>query len=235
MEINFYPKNKVVSEVIPPPKPVRVPSWFKNIPNYNNNAESLLVENGEVNYSVKSCMPFLDTFSTGYIFELWCDVQVVYIDGRPFFRWLGRGVDDNELAPIIDRPDAQLPIHENFFPFNFSWVSHWGIETPKGYSCLFTHPLNRTDLPFITTSGIMDTDSWGIWGNQPFALKRGWEGVIESGTPIIQFIPFKREVWNSKIENNLEKGERGIFENLRRTKKFRGYYKNNYWNRKEYK
>jgi len=234
MEIKFYPKNDIVRQVIPSPKPVRVPSWFKDIPNYTNN-NRLIVENGQTNYSVKSCVPFLDTFSTGYVFELWCDVQVRYENGMPVFRWL-TGSDINiELDPVASRRDAMLPIDDNYFPFNFSWISYWGIQTPKGYSCLFTHPLNRTDLPFITTSGVMDTDGWGIWGNQPFALKRGWQGIIESGTPIIQFIPFKREVWNSTVINDAKISNEANIENLRITSKFRGYYKNKYWNRKEYR
>ena len=119
-------------------------------------------------------------------------------------------------------------------PFLFSWISHWGIETPKNYSCLFTHPLNRTDLPFITTSGIMDTDKWGIWGNQPFSLKTGWEGILPAGTPIIQVIPFKRETWKSEIAKTSEKSEWGRVENIKRNSKFRGYYKSNYWSKKFY-
>ena len=232
MEIKFYPENKLVKEVIPPPSVVKVPSWFKNIPNYQGGAESLIVENGEPNYSVKSCLPFIDTFFTGYTFELWCDVQVRQINGNPIFTW---GNTNSQMSPIVDRTTAHLPIHDGFLPFTFSWSSHWGIETPKGYSCLFTHPLNRTDLPFITTSGIMDTDKWGIWGNQPFAFKKDWEGILEAGTPIIQFIPFKRESWQSKVLNDFEKSEWAFFEYQRKNSRFRGYYKNKYWNRKEYK
>jgi len=235
VEIKFYPKNEIVRQVIPAPKPVRVPNWFKDIPNYNDNAQSLILQNGETNYTVKSCVPFLDTFSTGYVFELWCDIQLVYFDGQPFFRWLTNGKTSDDLFPVIDRPNANLPINDGYLPFTFSWVTHWGIQTPRGYSCLFTHPLNRTDLPFITTSGVMDTDGWGIWGNQPFALKRGWEGIIEAGTPIIQFIPFKREKWNSVLVDDPKIWQEAEFENTRRTSKIRGYYKNKYWNRKEYK
>lgn len=232
MKINFYAKNKLVKEVIPPPRVVKVPGWFKEIPVYSNNETNLNIKNGETNYSVKSCVPFLDTFSTGYVFELWCDIKVSNQNGYPYITWIN---DDPELSPVLARPDAYLPIDDGFWPFTFSWVSKWGIKTPKGYSCLFTHPLNRTDLPFITTSGIMDTDSWGIWGNQPFALKKDFEGIIEAGTPIIQFIPFKREKWESVVEDDLVSGEVGFYENIRRTSKIRGYYKNNHWTRKEYK
>ena len=221
----------MVKNVIAPPKIVNIPKWFKDISNYSIGSE-LDVVNGSTNYSVKSCLPFIDTFSTGYVFELWCDIQIKNIDGNPRITW---GNTINDLTPVESRYDAFLPIYENFHPFTFSWKSHWGIKTPKGYSCLFTHPLNRTDLPFITTSGIMDTDGWGVWGNQPFALKKDWEGVLEAGTPIIQFIPFKREKWESEVDESLELGKSAYYENLKKSSKFRGYYKNKYWHRKEYK
>lgn len=230
MKINFYTHSELVKGVIPPPKQVKTPSWFKDIPNYDG-ADKLNVEGGLTNYTVKSCVPFLDTFSTGYVFELWCDVQIRNINGEPYITWAH---NFSELEPIVGRPNAHLPVYDGFLPFNFAWSSQWGIETPKGYSCLFTHPLNRTDLPFITTSGIIDTDGWGVWGNQPFALKKNWEGIIEAGTPIIQFIPFKREKWESSIIEDLEKGKKRNFENIYRSSKFRGYYKNKYWNRKFY-
>jgi len=89
------------------------------------------------------------------------------------------------------------------------------------------------NLPFITTTGIMDTDKWGIWGNQPFALQSGWEGVIPAGTPIIQVFPFKRDDWKHRIDDSLTKW--GNNENIRRTSKLQGYYKNNAWQKKSFK
>ena len=36
----------------------------------------------------------------------------------------------------------------------------WSIEAPEGYSLLFTHPVNRFDLPFTTLSGLVDCDRY---------------------------------------------------------------------------
>ena len=231
-QIEFYPKNSFIKEIIPPPSPVTVPQWFKDVPLYRNGDKQLVVENGSANYTVKRCVPFLDSFSTGYTFNLWCDIQVRIINGVSILTWKSDPNSD-VLNPVIERSEGHLPIEETFLPFTFSWISHWGIKTPKGYSCIFTHPFNRTDLPFITTTGIMDTDKWGIWGNQPFALKKDWEGVIVSGTPIIQVIPFKRENWTSSINENLTKWAN--IENTKRTSLFSGYYKKYFWSKKSYK
>ncbi len=146
---------------------------------------------------------------------------------------------DLELEEInfrtYDPTNNGIPHYSGFDPLFFAWKSHWGVKTPKGYSAIFTHPINRFDLPFITTTGIMDTDKWGIWGNQPFSLKSGWEGVIPAGTPIIQIIPFKRENWKSEIDKTGLLTKWANIENTKRQSKFRGYYKNNFWQKKSFK
>jgi hypothetical protein len=234
-EIIFYPRSQYIKSIIDPPIPIDVPDWYKKIPIYQKTNfapdNKLFVNNGEVNYSVKSCMPFLDSFTSGYSFNLWCDIQIKKdeFSGESIASW---GTTDTELTPVQARPDPGTPVFDGFDKMLFTWVSHWGIKTPKGYSCLFTHPLNRTDLPFITSSGIMDTDEWGIWGNQPFSLKKDFEGVIPAGTPIIQVIPFKRDDWKSNIDDSLT--EWANIENIKSRSKFRGYYKNKYWKRKKY-
>lgn len=237
-KIIFYPKSKLIKEVVPPPgKPV-VPQWYKSISVYQSRDDrpnnKLLVKNGSANYSIKSCMPFLDTLISGYTLNLWCDVQVRIENNTTYINWLNQ---DSELKPIESAPNPQIPSLSGFTPYSFSWVSHWGVKTPKGYSCLFTHPLNRSDLPFHTSSGIIDTDRWGIWGTQPFSLVEGWEGVIEAGTPIAQIIPFKRHFWKSVLDLNTEDGSLSSwanFEYQRHSSKFRGFYKLKYWNKKEF-
>ena len=237
-KIIFYPKSNLVKEVIPPPVKTKAPDWYKNLPIYqirdDRPSDKLIVKDGSANNSIKACMPFLDTLTSGYTLNLWCDVQVRIENGVTFVDWLNKS---EELKPIDSAPNPQLPVITGFTPYVFSWISHWGIKTPKGYSCLFTHPLNRSDLPFNTTSGIIDTDEWGIWGTQPFALLEGWEGVIPAGTPFAQVIPFKRDSWETKLETNTGFGslsEWANFEYQRHSAKFKGFYKSNYWKKKEY-
>ena len=76
----------------------------------------------------------------------------------------------------------------------------WTVEAPEGYAVLFTHPLNRFDLPFTTLSGLVDcdlyTDNWvhfpAYWHNT------GFRGVVPKGTPIAQCILVKRETWTAQ-------------------------------------
>lgn len=237
-KIIFYPKSRLVSEVVPPPSKIKVPSWYKDISAYQTRDDlpndKLIVKNGSANNSIKACMPFLDTLTSGYTLALWCDVQVRIEQGLTYVDWLNK---NEELKPVDSAPNPRVPNMPGYTPYHFSWISHWGIKTPKGYSCLFTHPLNRSELPFHTTSGIIDTDSWGIWGTQPFSLIEGWEGVIPAGTPFTQVIPFKREEWRTEVDSNLGPGslsEWANFEYQRHSSKFKGFYKSNYWKKKSY-
>lgn len=236
-KIIFYPDNDFIRDIIPAPKPIKPPKWFKDMPLYSNNQDSLIVKNGEANYTGKVCMPFLDSLTCGYEFVLWADLQVKSVPGSniPTISWAFR---DERLVEVSYRGDSpnneNIPVIDGFDPFYFAWKSHWGVKTPKGYSCIFAHPFNRNDLPFQTIAGIMDTDKWGIWGSQPFSLKSGFEGVIPAGTPIIQVFPFKRDEWKSEIDETSKLTDWANKENLKRGSKFRGYYKNNSWSKKQY-
>jgi hypothetical protein len=122
------------------------------------------------------------------------------------------------------------PIGYERNPYKFE--NKWVMETPPGYSCLITHPLNRFDLPFFTMSGIVDTDQYNFLPvNLPFFLKEGFEGIIPKGTPIAQVIPFKREPWHSEKEdlNPLTKYQ---INNLKSV--VQRSYKNRFWSKKTY-
>ena len=69
------------------------------------------------------------------------------------------------------------------------------METKPGVSILFTHPMNRPDLPFHTLSGMVDTDGFTeLPVHFPAQWKDpGFDGVLKQGTPIVQCIPLRRE------------------------------------------
>jgi hypothetical protein len=75
----------------------------------------------------------------------------------------------------------------------------WVIKTPPGWSCLITHPISYPDLPFKVITGIVDTDRLDTDINTPIVFKKGFEGIIEKGTPMFQMIPLKRSNWESEV------------------------------------
>jgi hypothetical protein len=212
-------------------KPIRnyVPEWYKKTDRFFGKRQ-ILGSNGEGAKTLKMCVPFLDTLTTGYTVELWQDVQVkIDSSNEPVMFWAGEP-DAAERRPINSIGD--MPIPNGYSPEPFAWKFPFAIKTPKGYSVLMSHPLNRYDLPFLTLSGIVDSDTLLNSGNLPFFIKEGFEGIIPKGTPIVQIFPYKRDDWKSEEDQDLleEENKQKIL-NLRVAF---GHYKNTAWNKKTY-
>lgn len=94
--------------------------------------------------------------------------------------------------------DDSFPIPEGYEGIHFTWTTNWFPQTPKGYSVLMTHPINRFDLPFLTLTGIIDCSGYINGGLLPFFIKKDFVGVIPAGTPYAQVIPLKNEDWQSE-------------------------------------
>jgi hypothetical protein len=181
-----------------------IPEWFKRLSPYmaigggSVLTRGLQLGGGGPNLTVKKCVPFLDALSTGYMICANADVQVVIENGEQQFKWTAFSTF---VTSHIPGQLGEFTVPETYSKQPWKWMNPWFVQTPPGYSCLITHPLNRPDLPFYTFSGVIDTDSHDININLPFILKKDWEGIIERGTPLAQVFPFKRDDW--KLETGL--------------------------------
>jgi hypothetical protein len=193
----------------------RAPDWYKAMP-----METPLPEGG-TDLTIKHCLPFVDALTHGFIIPLQADITVK--DGQFDWDW--------------PHPESPLGFH---FPTQAPGVpfvaadevvvkahNFWAIHTEPGWSILFTHPLNRLDLPFRTLSGLVDTDGFDalpvhfpmLW------VDRGFEGTLAAGTPVAQCIPVKRE--RLEIETRaMSEAEHDSAQDLKvRVQTERGYYK----------
>ena len=218
------------ADKLTPPKPARsfVPDWYRKADRFIGGKMQL--REGGINKDLKLCLPFLDALTSGYCLELNCDLLVERDSRGINFFW------HEEPQPIETRPKDMaktLPTPSGHDSDLYAWRTVWAAITPLGYSAIYTHPLNRFDLPFTTTSGVMDTDFYHNGGQIPFFLKEGFTGVIEAGTPIVQIIPFKRESWQHEIADTNSK----ILEPKKYSvqKHLFGGYKKLFWQKKEYK
>lgn len=230
-KISFIPASEEVEKYVPAPVPAKleVPEWYKRADtNYMKNP--VFDEQGSViNNSIKQCVPFLDAMTAGYIQKTWCDIYVRPIDGNIEYSFA------TSPDPLGQRPKAHAKtFSEEFYPAEFFWRIPWQVKLPQGYSAFAIHPLNREDLPFHTMAGFIDADGYhhAPFGNMPFYIKRGFEGIIPSGTPMYQFIPVRRESWKSESEAFSDEETKKRFKEQRR--KFWGFYKETFWHRKEY-
>ena len=206
-----------------------IPKWYKDAQKFVGGKPHINL-NGDVGKpTIKSCIPFLDALTFGYIVELWQDIEVSYVDGVPLITWHG-----NPTVIDVRPPNGMqnFPTSDEYVRINFAWVNPFILKTPKNYSVLITHPLNNLSLPFTTLSGVVDSDEIMTGGSIPFVLKKGFTGIIPKGTPLFQIIPFKRTNWTSKIDDSIIKLNDIFGANVRRV--IYGWYKKNYWKRKEY-
>lgn len=168
-----------------------LPDWFKQM------VKRVPQVDGEFPHSTaRRCMPFTDALVAGYVITLPQQVHVVgKPDGQVIMTWQPR-----EQAAIERHGFEQLPLDE-ITGGVFKFVTPWAAVLPEGYSALYTHPLNRVDLPFVSFSGIVD-DGYDSPVNIPFMWIAGeGETILDAGTPIAQIIPFKREEWVHYVES----------------------------------
>jgi hypothetical protein len=206
---------------LPEPIKLNVPEWYKKL---KHDGDTL---------TVKGCMPFLDTLTTGYLLKIPQDIDVKFNTNNE-----KEGIKDtlvkfsyDQFSNTVDsfnlnlnhsykknsHPQYQI-LGASFLEQNknnpvLKIINPWTIKTPKDYSCLFLPPLNNKDDRFEIIPGIVDTDSFTSEVNFPIIFNgykyETLETTIKAGTPYVQVIPFKKESWKmilkEKNENTLIK------------------------------
>jgi hypothetical protein len=209
-----------------------LPKWFKEMPSTANNEkiDHWIVNEGP-NFTMKKCIPLRDALTIGYYLTTPADLSVKRTINGPAITW---GSDIKILETQNSISAKQFPVPKEYnSQIIFKWVNAFVINTPKGYSTFFSHPVLEIDLPFFSLSGFVDTDVYNLPINFPFVIRDDFEGIIPAGTPFIQFYPIKRDVWSIERKKHLTKIEEQKRLNYLRHK-FSGY-KMLFWQRKEYK
>lgn len=235
--IKFNAVSKLTELSVKAPRPSReyLPDWYKDIPAFQNGKPSF-DSSGTTDRTIKMCMPFLDSLSMGYIQETWQEINISLNDnGNQQKAFAYQYPTKPDIMGVRNQGKHKLPIPSEYYQFELMWHPVWIPELPKGYSAIITHPLNRTDLPFYTLSGIIDCDTYNQsqeGSNLPFLLKNNFTGIIPIGTPMYQIIPFKRDEWRSESNEYNEDAQIHYVQKLR--KHFWGGYKKNHWVKKRF-
>lgn len=197
-QIDFIPVSEEANTV-PPPQPIskNLPDWYKHIPAFRGGKNPTFDSNGNVDSTLKMCVPFADSLRLGYVQKTWTEISISGdVDGLIQYNY-------STSPQILAHRDVSHLSNDFFrghFPLEFIWKMQYAPKLPKGYSVLITHPLNRQDLPFTTLTGVIDADDYFHLseGNIPFMVKKDFDGIVPVGTPMYQIIPFKRDDWKSK-------------------------------------
>jgi hypothetical protein len=202
--------------ILPRPIPaVRgLPDWFKAMPQNAYNPTM-----GEETQTVKKCPPFIDAMTYGFLIPLVTDLELH--DGE--FSWdfqVPEGfISEYSHSPIAFHDPSQA-INTPFADedrFIIKFNNFWTIEAPEGYSLLFTHPINRADLPFTTITGLVDCDTfYDTPVNFPACWHdTGFNGVLPKGTPVAQCLPVKRESWLPRFDTLSSEGTKRMIQTRR--------------------
>jgi hypothetical protein len=234
--IKFFASEEYRDFGKPSPTKKHIPEWYRK-------AESTYDLEGFPSAGLKKCMPYMDSLISGYVLTF--PVNVYINEQKNDLGYLFQNSENNlqirwdgppEFSDLImERPielGSTMPRPAGHYPNHLVFSGKWSIKTPRGWSLLMTPPLNRYDLPFTASSGIIDSDKFTSPGNIPFFIKKGFSGVIPEGTPLVQLIPIKRESWlmseNDKSLEDLRVIERSLIRNPKTE------YKHFAWKRKKF-
>lgn len=221
----------------PKPGKTQIPRWFSSADKYwkePGQKETLTHEWGAKILGFKSCPALLDLFLDAYYLVTPCDI-LFYKDPQSGFL-MAKTEDGYEDFIGYRDPMEGFANPYGYSPYHFHWYPNWGVKLEKGYSAIFMSPVNRYDLPFISTAGIIDSDMLDTPGLIPFFLRDDFSGILPAGTPYIQIFPFKRESWKMEVEYPSQEeiikrhNDSGSF--LRTAEG--GQYKKHLWKRKVY-
>lgn len=211
---------------IPQPAKKFVPDWYRDSRILGKeNIRDPRIKN------FKNCLPFADSFITGYILSTPCDIIIEKVENKDPNIIMSSPIELFNSRKKESTGLMQIP--EDCYNVNYIYNHPMHISLPKGYSALITHPLNRYDLPWVALSGIVDMDKEPMRpGQYPIFIKKNAEGLIPKGTPILQIIPFKRESWES--EKNQKLIDSFTSSTYSATSIFQNWYRKFGWSRKEY-
>ena len=223
---------------LPTPVPTKkcIPDWYKKMPNFHDNLVT--------NLTVKKCMPFLDTLTSGYY--ILNPVDILFKKNGDEIYWeIPKGIGETHrlLNVGIESHNAKQTskemVREDEEPIPFKLLNPWMIKTPKNYSCLITNPFNNTFNSNIRIlDGIVDTDTYNrIFINLPFFLKKlknNEQYILKKDTPVALIFPFLRDNWKLKIDKKEKKQRDNIAYVTKAFSNLLDNYKNKFWNKKKY-
>ena len=186
-KIIFCAIDEGMLDIWPHPQPASrfIPPEYKNLQRFSD---------GDLHKNtVKTCIPFLDSMTAGYIIPFDQDYLIDPVESDFSVTPANREHSDFGFHRKTQLPEEW---HKTTGENAGKFINKWLIKTPPGYSCLFIHPMNRLEERWKIIEGVVDTDTYINVINFPFILKkRDKQFLIKKGEPMVQVVPFKRESW----------------------------------------
>jgi hypothetical protein len=236
--INFLQMHSPLANVVPLPEPgtKNVPSWYKEQPAIAGD-DPMTPDKAQMRLTVKKCQAFFDAMSIGYVLKVPIDLYIDTTDGNVKVQLPGHLA---KYYPLIisqhgTEQVSHLPIDKDIYCDQILRIHPtWMVQTPEGYSSLFTSPMHQELTPLKAIEAIVDTDTYFTDGHLSFLVKKNFKGIIKQGTPLSQVFPFKREDWEMKVDKDFD-----IKKTEEQASKVRSTFQNGYrlkfWQKKTFK
>lgn len=177
-----------IEECLPIPARKAFPSWVSQIPRTDPIFESS---------TVRRCPGIIDYLSSGFVLPMWADTRLQY--NPTSGEWRTQSGHHGNLTKweihgqeqFLDYVQAQHLGRE--VKLVFKSLSPWRIITPPGWSVLQLPLQYHFDNPFAIMAGVIDTDIYHEINQQVMYFGDGEDILIERGTPLVMYVPFKRE------------------------------------------
>ena len=245
MKITFTAHPWVYEDKLIRPKPskLEIPEWFKELP--SSTADS--------NRTLKTCMPFIDATTSGYILpspqdysfnwtekdgKTQCgihfnsmDIEGEYINVNTREKGMNSFHPKEQICPHFKNGLKSNPLIQKNNELDFFKIFNpWTIKTPPGYSCLFLPIINDQSNDFEVISGLVDTDVYPVV-NFPIIIKSKKNFVIKKGQKIVQCIPFKRDAFTMELKSDKDLFKKAAFSYNTILNYF---YRNTFWKKKKW-
>ena len=233
----------------PTPIKTNIPEWYKKLDHGKIDPNDLTHQR-----TIKGCMPFLESMTTGYLLKLHVDYKIEFgvkrnKEGKPLTRILtsldesgvnhvmkskGVNIADPKPHPPVQVEGSPIIEKNGGMDYPFLKINNpWKIKTPRGYSCLFVNPLNNPSQDYFTIiPAIVHTDTYYFQEiNFPIVMNYQKHGevnlTLNKGLPYVQVIPYKRDDWQMKIKSydSIQEKHQSSFWSLQ----FLNRYKNRFW------
>jgi hypothetical protein len=194
-KIEFFTEVEALPDVIPvQPGSRMMPDWWKQIPAAAPDSDPR-IEAG----TVKVCPAFPDFYSVAYVVPAWCDFIFDFNDGNPRAR-----TSAPDLFKLSFHTAGQFLSHapasvKSSVVTVLKLTSPWCVRTSPGYSVLQLPVFYEFDPRFTVMAGAIRSDVH-FHIHQQIMIHSRESFVVERGTPLAMYIPFKRDRFDFSVK-----------------------------------
>lgn len=189
--VSMVPDLYEIEECRPKPVSKFIPDWWKEMKTVSNVASIDNIEAG----NAKICPSFADYFSHGYMMPMWTDTIIYYDSKSESYRW--RTASEKFSWSYHANKQYLNEVDHRFFGkksyFIFKTECPWIVLSKEKYLMYQLPAYYHFNEDYSAVPGVRDISVYPVMNIQIAIHSDKKEILIERGTPIAHFIPFKKE------------------------------------------